>query len=63
MTGTNNLAKYLKSMPIDPLGGATYTSAKTGYSVTVDANGIVTVKACATGTGTTEGANNFSVSR
>ncbi len=52
------LVKYLKSMPIDPLGGATYTSAKTGYSVTVDANNIVTIKACGT-----EGATNISASR
>lgn len=42
------LAKYLKSMPIDPLGGTTYTSAHTGYSTQVDANGLVTVKACGT---------------
>jgi len=38
------LAKYLKSMPVDP--GATYSAAKTGYTVTVDANNIITVKAC-----------------
>jgi prepilin-type N-terminal cleavage/methylation domain-containing protein len=38
------LAKYLKSMPVDP--GATYSATKTGYSVTVDANNIVTIKAC-----------------
>ncbi len=44
---TYNLSKYLKAMPIDPLGGATYDSTKTGYTVVVDANGIVTVKACA----------------
>lgn len=63
LSGTNNLSAYLKSMPIDPLAGATWTAAKTGYSVVVDANGIVTVKACATGTGTSEGANNISASR
>lgn len=40
------LATYLKSMPIDPSGGTTYTDAKSGYSVEVDANGIVTVRAC-----------------
>lgn len=40
------LASYLKSMPIDPTGGTTWTSAKTGYSAIVDANGIVTIKAC-----------------
>ncbi|MCI0564170.1 MAG: prepilin-type N-terminal cleavage/methylation domain-containing protein [Nitrososphaera sp.] len=48
MTGTQNLAKYLKSMPIDPSGGTTYTAAKTGYAVVRDTNGIVTVKACGT---------------
>lgn len=52
------LAKYLKSIPIDPNGGTVYTAAKTGYSVTVDANNIVTVKACGT-----EGTTNISVSR
>ncbi len=57
------LNKYLKSMPIDPLGGTTFTSAKTGYSVVQDANGLVTVRACGTGTGTTEGATDISASR
>ncbi len=37
------LAKYLKTIPQDPSGG---TQALTRYSVAVDANGIVTVKAC-----------------
>jgi type IV pilus assembly protein PilA len=55
---TTPLAKYLKSMPIDPLGGATYDATKTGYTVAVDANGIVTVKACGT-----QGTTNVSVSR
>jgi prepilin-type N-terminal cleavage/methylation domain-containing protein len=41
---TTPLAKYLKSIPVDP--GATYSAAKTGFSVTVDANNIVTIKAC-----------------
>lgn len=40
------LAKYLKSIPIDPKGSPNYDSTKTGYSISVDANGIVTVKAC-----------------
>lgn len=40
---TTPLAKYLKTMPQDPSGG---TAALTRYSVVVDANGIVTVKAC-----------------
>ena len=58
LIGGQNLAAYLKSLPIDPLGGTTYTSVKTGYSVTQDANGIVTVKACGA-----QGANDISVSR
>lgn len=37
------LAKYLKSMPLDPSGG---TAAATGYAIQVDSNGIVTVTAC-----------------
>lgn len=55
---TTPLVKYLKSIPIDPLGSPTYTAAKTGYSVTVDANNIVTIKACGT-----EGSTNISISR
>ena len=38
------LAKYLKSMPIDKGTGA--TASTSGYSVTVDANNIVTIKSC-----------------
>lgn len=41
-----DLIPYLGSMPIDPVGGTTATSAKTGYVVGRDTNGIVTVKAC-----------------
>lgn len=53
-TGTYSLVKYLKSMPVDPLGSPTYDATKTGYDVVVDTNGIVTVKACgAEGTGVT----------
>lgn len=55
---TTPLAKYLKSIPVDPSGGTTYTAAKTGFSVTVDANNIVTIKACGT-----EGTTNISQSR
>lgn len=58
MTGTINVAKYLKSMPIDPTGGTTFTSSKTGYSVAVDANNIVTITACGK-----EGASNIQASR
>lgn len=49
------LAKYLKSIPLDPNGG---TAAKTNYSIVVDTNGIVTVKACGV-----EGSANISASR
>lgn len=48
------MVKYLKSIPVDPDG----TSALTGYSIAVDANGIVTVKACRSEAGT-----NLSISR
>lgn len=50
------LAKYVKSIPIDP--SLTSASTKTNYSVVVDANGIVTVKACGV-----EGSTNVSTSR
>ena len=53
---TTPLVKYLKSLPIDPT--TTFTAAKTGYSVIVDANGIVTIKACGS-----EGTANISASR
>ncbi|MEK7534020.1 MAG: type II secretion system protein [Patescibacteria group bacterium] len=46
MTGTINVSKYLKTMPIDPSGGTTYTAVKTGYSVARDANDIITITAC-----------------
>jgi type IV pilus assembly protein PilA len=39
---TTPLAKYLKSMPLDPDGG---TASSSGYFITVDANNIVTVTA------------------
>ena len=38
----NPLAKYLKEDPIDPDG----TTIETKYTVEVDVNGLVTVKAC-----------------
>lgn len=58
LADAQDLLPYLKSMPIDPNGGTTYTAAKTGYSVLVDANGIVTIRACGT-----EGTTNISASR
>lgn len=57
ITGTQNLAKYLKTMPFDPdttLGSET----KTGYAVERDTNGIVTVTACYT-----DGTTTISASR
>lgn len=52
---TTPLAKYLKTIPIDSSGG---TASLTRYSIGMDANGIVTVKACGV-----EGGTNISVSR
>jgi prepilin-type N-terminal cleavage/methylation domain-containing protein len=40
---TTDMVKYLKPLPVDP----SWTSAQTGYSIVVDTNNIVTVKACA----------------
>lgn len=57
MTGSQNVSKYLKTMPFDPdttLG----SDAKTGYSVQRDTNGIVTIKACYT-----DGTTTISASR
>jgi len=43
-----DLIPYLASMPIDPLGtGGGYAGTDTGYTVVQDANGIVTITACA----------------
>jgi len=39
---STTLATYLKTIPIDPNG----TAASTQYSVVMDANNLVTVKAC-----------------
>ncbi len=52
---TTPLVKYLKTVPVDPHDG---TDALTKYSVSVDSNGIVTVKACGA-----EGTSNISLSR
>jgi prepilin-type N-terminal cleavage/methylation domain-containing protein len=49
------LAKYLKTMPIDP---GTASASLTHYTVQVDSNNIVTIKACAA-----EGGTNLSTSR
>lgn len=53
---TTPMTKYLKTMPIDPT--TTFSASQSGYSVTVDANNIVTIKACGT-----EGTTNISASR
>lgn len=45
LSGGTLLGKYLKTIPVDPQQAQTTTT--TGYSVVVDANGIVTVKSCA----------------
>lgn len=50
------LAAYLKTIPVDPNLAA--NSTHTNYSVVVDSNNIVTVKACGT-----EGTTNISISR
>ncbi len=52
---STTLAKYLKSMPLDPDAGSVST---TKFSVVADANNIVTVKACAA-----ENAQTITVSR
>jgi prepilin-type N-terminal cleavage/methylation domain-containing protein len=49
------LATYLKSIPTDPNGGL---ATLTKYSILVDANNLVTVKACGT-----QGTTNISASR
>lgn len=53
---TTPLAEYLESIPVDP--STTFSDAETGYSVVVNANGIVTVRACGT-----ENAADISASR
>ena len=63
LSGANDLAKYLKSMPVDPTAGTTFTDAKTGYSIEVDTNGIVTVKACGSETPAGESTVYISASR
>ncbi|MDD5083966.1 MAG: type II secretion system protein [Candidatus Moranbacteria bacterium] len=40
---SSDLAKYLKSLPFDPKEG---TSVKTHYTIQVDSNNIITVRAC-----------------
>lgn len=41
---SESLAPYLKSIPVDPNG----TSVLTKYAISIDANGIITVRACGT---------------
>ncbi len=47
LTGGQNLAKYLASMPSDP-GTSDTPPLSTGYAVSRDTNDIITVKACYT---------------
>jgi prepilin-type N-terminal cleavage/methylation domain-containing protein len=54
---TTPLNRYLASIPIDPLK-TTFSASNTGYSVAVNTNGIVTVKACGA-----EQASSISISR
>lgn len=46
MANGRNLQPYLAALPADPLGGV-YTASRSGYAVMVNANGIVTIRACA----------------
>jgi prepilin-type N-terminal cleavage/methylation domain-containing protein len=48
LSGGQNLSAYLKTIPVDPVGGTTATAVKSGYMVERDTNGIVTVTACYT---------------
>lgn len=56
MSGAQNLATFLKTMPSDP-GSSDTPPQATGYAVVRDANGIVTVKACYTDGTTTVSAS------
>lgn len=60
---TTPLVKYLKTIPVDPSSGTTYTAAKSGYSVEVDINGLVTVRACGAETPAGDPAVTISASR
>jgi prepilin-type N-terminal cleavage/methylation domain-containing protein len=42
--GANDLSPYLSNVPIDP--NLSSSSTRTGYSVVVNTNGIVTIRAC-----------------
>lgn len=44
-TGTRNLSNYLKTMPVDP-NTTVYSDINTGYSIKLEATGIVTVRSC-----------------
>lgn len=54
---TTPLAKYLKTMPFDP-DNTVGSDSKTGYSIKMDSNNIVTVTACYT-----DGTTTISTSR
>src|SRR3990172_1768462 len=63
MTGGTNLAKYLKTMPVDPTAGTTFDAGATGYSLLLDTNGIVTVRSCGSETPTGETTVEISAAR
>ncbi len=61
---TADLSKYLAKIPIDPLGSPSNTAANTGYAISYSPpSNTITVKACRTGTATTEGTININQSR
>lgn len=53
-----DLLPYLAAMPVDPDGTAVWPAGETGYSVVVNSDGIVTVRACGA-----EGGASISASR
>src|SRR3990167_9341139 len=63
MTGGTNLAKYLKTMPVDPTAGTTFDAGATGYCLLLDTNGIVTVRSCGSETPTGETTVEISAAR
>ena len=46
VASAQDLLPYLAAMPVDPDGTAVWPSGETGYSVVVNSDGIVTVRAC-----------------
>jgi len=46
-SGTTLAPDYIASVPIDPIGGSTWTAAKTGYYIVKTSSGRITVGSCA----------------